>query len=178
MPRHDELIAIGRIIKAKGLRGELKVESLSDTEHRFEFLESVFIEKKNGLIVTKTVETAKSNGNNVIVKLKDIDDRTAAEAYHGAYIYVDRRNIAPLTQDSYYIFELEGMDVIDTAGNKIGKVLRVDKYPANDVIIIGMEKEDIMIPAVKHCILSVDNQKNQMTVDIPDGLPVYPKGIL
>lgn len=178
MPRHDELIAIGRIIKAKGLRGELKVESLSDTEHRFEFLESVFIEQKNGLIVTKTVETAKSNGNNVIVKLKDIDDRTAAEAYHGAYIYVDRRNIAPLTQDSYYIFELEGMDVIDTAGNKIGKVLRVDKYPANDVIIIGMEKEDIMIPAVKHCILSVDNQKNQMTVDIPDGLPVYPKGIL
>lgn len=178
MPRHDELIAIGRIIKAKGLRGELKVESLSDTEHRFEFLESVFIEQKNGLIVTKTVETTKSNGNNVIVKLKDIDDRTAAEAYHGAYIYVDRRNIAPLTQDSYYIFELEGMDVIDTAGNKIGKVLRVDKYPANDVIIIGMEKEDIMIPAVKHCILSVDNQKNQMTVDIPDGLPVYPKGIL
>ncbi len=90
MPRHDELIAIGRVIKARGLRGELKVESLSDIEHRYEFLESIFLEQKNGLIVTKTVETAKCNGNNVIVKLKDIDDRTAAEAYHGAYIYVDR----------------------------------------------------------------------------------------
>lgn len=178
VPRHDELVAIGRVIKAKGLRGELKIESLSDSEHRFDSLESVFLEQKNGLIVTRTVETTKSNGTTVIIKLKDIDDRTTAEAYHGGYIYVDRKNIAPLPQDSYYIFELEGMDVLNTTGYKIGKVMRVDKYPANDVIIVSMEKEDIMIPAVKHYILSVNNQKNQMTVDIPEGLPVYPKGIL
>jgi len=178
VPQLDELVAIGRVIKAKGLRGELKVKSLSDSAHRFELLESVFLEQKNGVTITKIVESAKSNGTFVIVKLKDTDDRTAAEAYHGAYIYVDRMNVAPLTQDSYYIFELEGMDVLDTSGKTIGKVLRVDKYPAHDVIIVGMEKEDIMIPAVKQFILSVNNKKNQMTVDIPDGLPVYAKGIL
>ena len=68
------------------------------------------------------------------------------------------------------------MQVFDLSGVKIGSVVRVDKYPANDVIIIGMEEKDIMIPAVKEFVKEIDINENRMIVEIPEGLPVYPKG--
>lgn len=172
----NDLVAIGRVLKARGLCGELKVESLSDVDDRFKDLLTVFLELKNGSIVTHQVETAKKSGNVVIVKLKDIDDRNTAESFHGAYMCVDRQNVAILPDDSYYVFELEGMEVLDPVGEKIGRVIRVERYPANDVIVVGMDNQDVMIPAVKKYILDINSKEKYMTVNIPEGLPVYPKG--
>jgi 16S rRNA processing protein RimM len=70
------------------------------------------------------------------------------------------------------------MEVYDREVKTIGRVLRIERYPANDVIVVGMKNNDIMIPAVREYVRNVDVKRKRMTVIIPEGLPTYPKGKL
>ena len=173
---HKKLVAVGRIIKARGLRGELKFELLSDFSERFGSLDSVFLELKNGSVKSFDVEDASIRGQTAIIKLKGVDDRETADALRGAYISVAVDEVVPLEVDSFYIFDLEGMDVFTQNREKIGKVVSVEQYPANDVLVVESEIDRIMIPAIKEFIISVDVHCKRLTVDIPEGLPTYPKG--
>ncbi|MCE5252364.1 ribosome maturation factor RimM [bacterium] len=172
----DRLVAVGRIIKPRGLKGELNVMSLSDFSGRFGNMRTVYIEFRDGVVAAYEVEYTKISGTAVIVKLKEINDRTAAETFKGAFICITRDDVAPLSDDSFYIFDLEGMDVYDAAGGKIGTVIRIERYPAQDIIVVGMKDCDVMVPAVKEYVLDVDVSGKRMTVRIPEGLPLYPKG--
>ena len=172
---NDALVTIGRIIKAYGLRGEIKAESLSNISGRFKSLSDITLELKSGECVQLEVEYTRMSGDIVILKLSGIDDREAAEKLNGAYISVTLDKVAPLNEYSYYIFDLEGMDVFDVNNTKIGSVIKVEQYPANDVIIVAKETEEVMIPAIKEFIVGVDIKEKKITVNLPDGLPTYPR---
>ncbi|MBT4483632.1 MAG: 16S rRNA processing protein RimM [Candidatus Latescibacteria bacterium] len=171
----DKLVAVGRVIKARGLEGKLKVKPLTDFIQRFEKLDSVKVELPNREIKSFEVEKASLKNNIVLVKLKGIDDRDAADAFRGLYFYVKKNELFPLDEDSFYIFDLEGMEIIDSSGT-VGHVKLIERYPANDVLVIETDAEHIMIPAVKEYIKEVNVEKRQITVDLPEGLPSYPKG--
>ncbi|MBN1291518.1 MAG: 16S rRNA processing protein RimM [Candidatus Latescibacteria bacterium] len=173
---YDNLVAIGYILKAKGLHGEIKLKSLSNIAGRFDLLEEVYIELKDSSVIKHTVEYAKLFGEYVIVKLEDINDRAYAESLRGAYVLVDDKNLATLPSESYYIFDLIDMEVFDSDNLCIGKVLCVEQYPANDVIVIRTENNDIMVPAIKEYILDIDTKNKRIMVNIPEGLPEYPNG--
>jgi len=175
--QHDGLIAIGRVIKAQGLRGEVKVEQLSNVKGRFELLDEVTLELKNGECIHYDVEYTKMRGVFVILKLNGIDTRDDAEILRSAYVNVSLENIAPLEHNSYYAFDLVGAEVFDLTNKKVGFVKRVEYYPANDVIIIEKEDEDIMIPAISEYIVKVNIKAKKLTVNLPEGLPTYPHGV-
>ena len=172
---HDTLVTIGRVIKARGLRGEIKVESLSNVSDRFKFLHEVTLELKNGKNINFNIEYSRISGVNIIFKLNGIDNRDAAEKLRGAYINVKLDNVAPLEDNSYYNFDLVGMGVFDSDNNKIGSVTRIEQYPANDVIVVEKETEEVMIPAIKEFIVDVDLKSKKLTINLPEGLPRYPK---
>ena len=134
--QQNRLIAIGRVIKAQGLHGEVKVEQLSNISDRFEFLREATLELKNGELIQYDVEHSRISGIFVILKLKGVDNRDEAEKLKGAYISVTLDKVAPLDRNSYYIFDLEGLDVYDSRDNKIGFVKSIEQYPANDVLVI------------------------------------------
>ena len=173
----DGLVAIGRVIKAHGLQGELKVEQLSNISGRFKFLNEVTLELKKGECIHYDVEYTKIKGVYVILKLNGIDNRDEAEVLRDAYVNVSRENVAPLADNSYYAFDLEGMEVFDSYGKKIGFVKRVEHYPANDVIVIEKEDEEIMIPAIREYIIDVNIKAKILTVNLPEGLPTYPNRV-
>ncbi len=172
----DTLVAIGRVVKARGIRGELRVKLLSDFPERFEELKCVKLEFKNGEIKSFEIEKTKIAGHFVIVKLKGIESRDAAETLQGLYLSVSMDETIPLEENSFYIFELEGMEVFESDGRRIGSVIRVEQYPSNDVLVAGTETEDLMIPAVKEFVKKIDVDKRQIIVSLPEGLPSYPKG--
>lgn len=172
---YDTLVTIGRVIKARGLHGEIRVEPLSNIVGRFKFLHEVILELKSGENIDFSVEYSRISGVKVILKLKGIDNRDAAEKLSGAYINVTLDNVAPLDDNSYYIFDLEGMGVFDSSNNKIGSVKRIEQYPANDVIVVEKETEEVIIPAIKEFIVGVDLKSKKLTVNLPEGLPRYPK---
>ena len=172
---HDTLVTIGRVIKARGLRGEIKVKPLSNVLDRFKFLHEITLELKNGENINFNIEYSRISGVNIILKLNGIDDRDAAEKLRSAYINVTLDNVAPLDNNSYYIFDLVGMGVFDSGNNKIGSVSRIEQYPANDVIVVEKETEEIIIPAIKEFIVGIDLKSKKLTVNLPEGLPRYPK---
>ena len=172
---HNTLVTIGRVIKARGLRGEIKVEPLSNVLDRFKFLHEITLELKNGENINFNIEYSRISGVNIILKLNGIDDRDAAEKLRSAYINVTLDNVAPLDNNSYYIFDLVGMGVFDSGNNKIGSVTRIEQYPANDVIVVEKETEEIIIPAIKEFIVGIDLKSKKLTVNLPEGLPRYPK---
>ena len=108
--------------------------------------------------------------------MKGIENRDAAETLQGLYLSVSMNETVPLEENSFYIFELEDMEVFESDGRRIGSVIRVEQYPSNDVLVVGTETEDLMIPAVKEFVKRIDADKRQIIVGLLEGLPSYPKG--
>jgi len=176
-PRDGRIIAIGRIQKAKGLRGEVKVTLLTDFPERFESLGSVFVTFVSGEIRSFRVEQARLGDRAVYIKLAGVDDRNDAENLRGAILGVSEGDVVPVDEDSIFFYDLEGMKLVNADGDLIGTVVDVERYPASDVLVVQTESGRIMVPAVKRFIKNIDRENGRLTVDLPDGLPDYPKGI-
>jgi len=170
----DPLVAIGLVVKPRGVRGELKVEPLTDFPERFESLKTVKLEFGNGGVISFEIERVRFSGESVLLKLKGVDDRDAAERFRGAYCCVKRSETFRLDSGDYYVFEIEGLKAIDVGGSPIGTVKKVERYPANDVLVIETADGDVMLPAVRDFVLDVDLDLGTMTIDLPEGLPKIP----
>ena len=97
----DKLVAIGRVVNPRGLKGELNVISLSDFSGRFENIRAVYVEFRDGAVVGYEVEHTRISGTMVIFKLSDINDRTEAENFKGAFICVAHGDVTPLPDGSF-----------------------------------------------------------------------------
>ena len=170
----DNLVAVGRVLKPRGIRGEIKVEILTDFPERFARSAAISLERGDGRISTYEIEGSQPIGTAVFLKLKGIDDRNAAEALRGAYVSVPREENFPLDENSFYAYDLEGMEVRDSADRKIGRIIGIEQYPANDVLIVETDRGAVMLPAVKAYILEVDTDTKTMIVEMPDDLPLRP----
>ena len=110
-----EKIKLGQIVTAVGIKGEVKVYPYTDIPERFEEIDSLMIESK----------TAKINGvrymkNMVILRLEGVDDRNAAEALRGKNLFIDRKDMWEMPEDTYLVKDLLGMTVMDPEGNRVG----------------------------------------------------------
>ncbi len=170
----ESLIAIGRVVKAHGLRGQLKVIPLTDNIERYKALRSVILEFPERE-ARYEVEKVKIQDAFVILKIAGVDNRTQAEEFHGAWVSVEKKDMSPLDEDRFYVFDLLGVEAYDVEGKKIGVVVRVEDYPANAVLVVESDTEEIWIPALKNVVTALDLNEKRMTVRIPEGLPTYPK---
>jgi 16S rRNA processing protein RimM len=167
---------VGRVVRVHGLQGFLAVIPFTDTSHRFESLRSVYIELQDGVVIRQDVEKVKIRKETVLLKFRGIDDRTAAGKFQGAWISVRRDETPRLPENSYYIFDLMGAIVYTEDGSIIGTVTRVEEYPANAVLVVESETEEVWIPALKDVVTVVDVNTKRLTVRLPEGLPTYAKG--
>ena len=161
-----EKIKLGQIVTAVGIKGEVKVYPYTDIPERFEEIDSLMIESKN----------AKINGvrymkNMVILRLEGVDDRNAAEALRGKNLYIDRKDMWEMPEDTYLVKDLLGMTVMDPEGNRIGKLVEVIQNSAQDLYEI--EREDgkkFLLPAVGEFVQTVNLNKRIMIVRLIEGL--------
>ena len=101
---NEQMITIGRIIRAHGVRGEVKIEPLTDHIERFSLLHTVSVEKANGQSRKLTIEMARPVRDQVILKFRTIDQREQAASLGGALIKIENSERLPLEPDHYYIF--------------------------------------------------------------------------
>ena len=161
-----EKIKVGQVANAVGLKGELKVYHYSDYKERFEELSKIYLE--NTLYQISGVRYMKDL---VILKLQGVDDRTEAEKHKGKDVYIDKTDIRVLPEDTYYIFDLIGMKVVDESGNIIGTLCDVIQNTAQDLYEVEKEnKSKFLIPAVEEFILNIDIKNMIMTVRLIEGL--------
>ena len=165
----EEYLQIGVITTTHGVRGEVKVYPTTDPE-RFFSLDRVFLDtgKEKRELHVAGVRFFKQLA---IVKFKGIDNINDIERYKGCSLYVTREDAVPLEEDEYYIADLIGMKVVLEDGSSFGTLTDVLETGANDVYVEeNGEGEEILLPAIRECILDVDVEKNVMTIHLMKGL--------
>ncbi len=168
-----EYIEIGQIINTHGLKGELKVKPSTDDIRRFELLEEVSIKSQNGLRVYP-IASVRYFKQFVLLQLEGIDTITEAEKFKTCVLQIPIDLALPLEEDEYYIRDLYDMDVVTQDGEALGHIKEVLFTGGNDVYVVEnpmkAEGKDLLIPAIKECIIKVDTDQNMMTVKLLEGL--------
>ena len=104
------------------------------------------------------------------MKLKGIDDRNAAERLRGRILFVDEAHRAKLPKGQYFVHDVLGLAVREEGGTDLGTVADVLRYPASDVYVVRGDRGEILIPAVKEFVQSVDLGARTMTVRLIEGM--------
>ena len=166
----EDLLKVGVITTTHGVRGEVKVFPTTDDAERFLELEYVLLDTGRELrrLDIKNVRFFK---NLVILKFDGIDNINDIEKYKGKDLWIPREEAQELGEDEYYIADLQGLEVVLEDGTEFGTLRDVMETGANDVYIIDSnEHGEVLLPAIKECILDVDLEKNTMTVHLMKGL--------
>lgn len=166
----DDMLRVGVITSPHGVHGEVNVFPTTDDAKRFLDLKTVYIDTKKELL-EREIAGVKFFKNMVILKFKDMDDRNEMEKLRNCDILIDRKDAVPLGKDEYFICDLIGCDIILESGEKLGTLKDVITTAANDVYEV--EKADggeILIPAIKDCILETDIEKKVIKVHLLPGL--------
>ena len=166
----EQLLKVGAITSTHGIKGEVKVFPTTDDVKRFKKCTELILdtgkEKK-----TLEIEGVKFFKQFVILKFKGYDTINEIECYKGKELYVTRENAVALEKDEYFIADLIGMKVLDEEENLIGRLTDVIETGANDVYCVETgEGKEILIPAIRDCILSVDPEAGEMRVHLMPGL--------
>jgi len=166
----EQLLQVGVITQTHGVHGEVKVFPTTDDPERFLDLEYVFLdtgrEKKK-----LTIQSVKFFKQFVILKFKGINNINDIEKYKRCPLLVDRENAVELEEDEYFIADMIGMNVFTEDGEIFGTLKDVIETGANDVYIINSKKHgEVLIPAIKECILDVNVKESRMLVHLMEGL--------
>ena len=136
----QERLKIGQIVNTVGLKGFVRVVPYTDDNKRFELLKSVYlVDKKH--YKRYEIEEVKYQKNLVLLKFKNINDINSAETLKNLYIEIDRKDAVKLPENTYFIVDLIGLDVINIDNNTLlGKVEDVFSTKSNDVYVVKNEK--------------------------------------
>ena len=166
----EEFLQVGVISSTHGIAGEVKVFPTTDDVKRFKKLKEVILDTGKERM-TLHICQVKFFKQMVILKFKEFQNINEVERFRGKSLYVTRENAVKLQKDEYFIADLIGLRVITDEDKVLGELTDVLETGANDVYQVTDENgKEILLPAIKDCILSVDLEKGEMKGHILEGL--------
>lgn len=173
----EDFFQVGIITATHGLQGEVKVYPTTDDAKRFKHLKDVILAPSEGGQfsgengITLEIENVKFFKKFVILKFKGLDRIEDVEKYRRYSLFVTRSNAVRLRKDEYFVADLIGLTILDEDGMEIGILKDVLETGANDVYVITLkEGKELLLPAIKQCILEVDVAAGFIKVHILEGL--------
>ena len=168
--RQEEYLQVGVITSTHGIRGEVKVFPTTDDASRFQSLKNVILDTGREKLSLE-IERVKYFKQFVILKFKGIDNINDIEKYRKMPLLVSREDAVELGEDEYFMADMLGMKVFTDEGEEFGTLKDIMETGANDVYIIDTKMHgEVLIPAIKDCILDVDTEGQKMTIHLMDGL--------
>jgi 16S rRNA processing protein RimM len=164
------LLAVGKIIKAFGIKGEIVLRPMSDSPRRFARLKKVYVGAGDSAVTEHTVERAAAETKGVRLKFAGVNDRNGAEKLTGLLVFVDENNAVRPPKGRYFIHDVVGLEVVDEHGKNLGVVSDVFKHPAHDVYVIAKNGREFMVPAVQEFVQKIDLRRHQMKVRLIEGM--------
>lgn len=153
------MLTVGKTLKVHGLKGELKVQCFLDSPALFSKIEKISLLKQEYFI-----EKARVNGEFVLLKLKGVDDANKAQELCGAEIFAEKTELPPLPDGRFYIADLIGC-VVQSNGERVGKIKDVLQYGSADVLVLTKEGKTIMLPWVKDLFATVSIDSKVIEAD-------------
>ncbi len=166
----EKMFQVGVITSTHGVRGEVKVFPTTDDPARFKKLKKVMLDTGKEMRSLE-IQSVRFFKQFVIVKFKGIDHINDIEMYKRCSLLVERKDAVPLEEDEYFIADMLGIDVFTEDGELFGVLKDVIETGANDVYVIeSKEHGEVLVPAIRECILNVDIAERKMNIHLLDGL--------
>lgn len=166
----EKMLQVGVITSTHGVRGEVKVFPTTDDPARFKNLKKVMLDTGKETL-TLEIQNVKFFKQFVILKFKGIDNINDIERYKRCPLFVEREDAVVLEEDEYFVADMIGMEVLKEDGTGFGTLKDVMETGANDVYVIESDEYgEVLVPAIKECILDVDIEAGKMRIRLLDGL--------
>ena len=156
---------MGRILAPWGIRGEVKVEVVTDFPERLAPQKVVYLNTR-----PLEIESCRPHKQHLVVKLATINRVEDAEKLRGQDLTIPRSELYPLPEGQYYTFQLIGLKVVTTEGETLGRITDIMATASNDVYIVEGERGEILIPAIEDVVKSIDLEKGKMVIEAIEGL--------
>jgi 16S rRNA processing protein RimM len=162
-----EFLAVGRVIRPHGVRGELLLEALTDFPDHLREVEVVYL---GDAAEPHPLAGARRHRQQLIIRLGDCADRDCAERFRGQLVQIQAAAAAPLPPGHYYHHQLLGLAVVTEAGEALGELVEILETGANDVYVVRGPAGDILLPAIRSVVRAIDLDARQVTVHLLEGL--------
>ena len=160
-----EFLIVGRILAPWGIKGEVKVEVITDFPERFAPRNLVYINSH-----PFEIESCRPHKQFLVLKLAAIDSVEVAEQLRDCDLTITRAELPELPEGQYYTFQLIGLVVVTTDGESLGQVADIMTTAGNDVYIVEGKRGEILIPAIEDVVKSIDLKKGTITIEAIEGL--------
>jgi 16S rRNA processing protein RimM len=167
----EELVAVARAVKTRGLRGEVVAELLTDFPERFEGLENLIAVAPDGSRTTLALEEHWFHGDRIVLKFAGYDSIEAASKLVGFEFAVPETERVELEEDEFYEWELAGCRVETVEGELLGKVREVMRTGGVEMLVVeGEAGREYLIPMAEDICVAIDIENKLVRVDPPEGL--------
>jgi 16S rRNA processing protein RimM len=163
-----ELVAIGRVVKPQGRKGEVLVEPLSDRPDRFPSLTRAYVPAPGGGSRLVAITSCWPHKGRFVLKLEGVDSIDAAEAYRGVELRIGEEELAALPEGAYYHHQLRGLHVEDVSGRSVGSVVDLLETGAATVLVVRGEAGETLIPLAESFVKQVDVAGGRLLVALPE----------
>lgn len=164
------LISVGRVIKPRGVRGEVKVESLTDFPERFEKLDRVYLTWPSGRVLECRVGSVRYIKGIPYLVFESYETPEKARQLCGSLIQIPEQEAMPIPDGSFYWFELIGMEVFTEDERRLGVIDEILRTGGNDVYVVKNGRKEYYIPATEEVIRQVDKARRRMVIHVIEGM--------
>jgi 16S rRNA processing protein RimM len=163
-------LAIARIVRTRGIRGEVLAEIHTDFPARFQLLEKVwlaFADRRRRLFA---LDECWEHKDRIVLKFQGIDSIPAAQELVGAWVEIEAEHAVVLPEGMYFDHDLAGCTVVTTGGQEIGVVREVFRIPGNNQLVVDGPAGEILIPAHEEICKKISVEEKRIVVELPEGL--------
>lgn len=167
---NSDLVAVARIVRSRGLRGELVAEILTDFPERFEDLETVTALLPGGARQSLKIERFWFQKGRIVFKFAGFDSIETAETLRDAEICIPEADAVKLDADEFFEWELENCLVETVEGVSLGLVKELMRTGGTEILVVEGAEKEYLIPFAETICIEVDVENKRIKVDAPEGL--------
>ena len=166
-PTADDFLAVGRVLRPHGVRGELLLASLTDFPEHLAEQKVVYLGEPPQ---PHPLAGVRLHRGQLIIRLADCHERADADAYRDQIVQIEAQSAAPLPPGMYYHHQLVGLAVYTEEGEHLGELVEVLETGANDVYVVKGPQGELLLPVIADVIRAVDLEAHRLTVHLLEGL--------
>jgi 16S rRNA processing protein RimM len=163
-------IAIARIVRTRGNRGEVLADLYTDYPDRFDALEDVWLEFADGRMMRMILEETWEHKGREVLKFKGIDSIDSAESLAGCWVKIPFEEAIPLPKGAYFDHDLIGCSVRDVQGKTFGVVEEILHFAENNLLVVKGSGREYLVPVAESICTRISIEEKSIEIDPPEGL--------
>lgn len=165
----DSFVLLGKVVKAHGIRGEVKIYSFTETAGNLNGYKKFYLSSDDGKTHSAyIIKKMRAQGRVAITALEECLNRNQAEMLVGQGVWVDADDLPELGDGEFYLHSLQGKQAVTVEGQNLGKIVSVMTGSGQDLLSIQSNGKEYLIPFVSDFI--VDHNDDEIVFSLPPGL--------